>query len=242
MSSLRAPGSYIDFANPEAVLYDRMFKGSGTSQSAAAVSGAAALILQQRPTLTPDQVKKILVKSATRLPVADPVAQGAGIINMKAAVSAPASSYTVSASAQSFTRSTGLGSLDESRGTARMADEGVELRGEIDIMGTPWDANTWAKNALGEVTWVGGLWNGVEWSGDGWTGSSWAGRTWSGRTWSGRTWSGRTWSSIDYSGRTWSGRTWSGEEWAGRTWSGRTWSGRTWSGRTWSNAGWGDQS
>ena len=182
VSSLRAPGSLIDTTNPQAVLHDRMFKGSGTSQSAAAVSGAAALLLQQRPNMTPDQVKRILIKTASPLPNADPVAQGAGIINLKSALTPSFSSYTLLASAQPYLRSTGLGSLDEARSTARMADEGIELRGEIDIMGTPWDATTWAKNALGEATWNGGLWNGTEWSGDGWTGISWTGRTWSGRT------------------------------------------------------------
>ena len=42
----------------------RFFRGSGTSQSTAVVSGAAALLLQQRPELTPDQVKKLLTGSA----------------------------------------------------------------------------------------------------------------------------------------------------------------------------------
>ena len=43
----------------------RLFRGSGTSQAAAVVSGAAALLLQAYPNLTPDQVKAALVSTAT---------------------------------------------------------------------------------------------------------------------------------------------------------------------------------
>jgi serine protease AprX len=41
---------------------------SGTSMAAPMVSGAAALLLQENPTLTPDQVKAILMKTASKLP------------------------------------------------------------------------------------------------------------------------------------------------------------------------------
>ena len=61
---------------------DRFFKGSGTSQAAAYVSGAAALILQQRPYITPDQLKALLIRYVSPLPVANLVAQGAGVLNL----------------------------------------------------------------------------------------------------------------------------------------------------------------
>ena len=48
--SLRDPGSYIDEAHPDARVDDRYFKGSGTSQAAAVVSGAVALLLESGPT------------------------------------------------------------------------------------------------------------------------------------------------------------------------------------------------
>src|SRR5207253_6012016 len=47
--SLRDPGSFVDVANPTARVGDNLFKGSGTSQAAAVVSGAVALLLQARP-------------------------------------------------------------------------------------------------------------------------------------------------------------------------------------------------
>ena len=40
----------------------RLFRGSGTSQAAAVVSGAAALVIQQRPGIKPDQLKKLFAR------------------------------------------------------------------------------------------------------------------------------------------------------------------------------------
>jgi hypothetical protein len=210
--SLRDPGSFVDEANPAArVGQSRFFRGSGSSQAAAIVSGAVATLLTQRPQLTPDEIKTLLMRSAVRLPNADPVAQGAGLINMHRA--RETKTETFAGSVQTWERSTGLGSLQLARGTVTAEDEGVVLRGEQTIFGDPWDPSTWAA-------------------------SSWDGTTWSSGTWNGRTWSGNCWCGESWAGRTWSGRTWSGNSWSGRTWSGRTWSGRTWSAGGWSSGGW----
>src|ERR1041385_4174352 len=60
MQGLRVPGSYIDQNNPDGVLSDQYFRGSGTSEATAFVSGAVADLLQRYPQLTPDQVKAML--------------------------------------------------------------------------------------------------------------------------------------------------------------------------------------
>jgi len=62
--SLRSPGSFADVNYPEAVVAQRFFLGSGSSQAAAVVSGAVALIFDQRPNISPDQVKKLLKNTA----------------------------------------------------------------------------------------------------------------------------------------------------------------------------------
>ena len=83
--SLRDPGSYVDTLFPGARYEDRFFKGSGTSQAAAVVSGAVALLLEQRPGLTPDQVKALLRQTASPMPRADEAGRGAGEVNLAAA-------------------------------------------------------------------------------------------------------------------------------------------------------------
>ena len=64
IQGLRVANSFIDANHPEGLINGRYFRGSGTSQSAAIVSGAAALILEKYPDATPDQVKKLLTTFA----------------------------------------------------------------------------------------------------------------------------------------------------------------------------------
>ena len=62
-------GSFIDERyGSTGYVTDGLFRGSGTSQAAATVSGAAALLLDQHPEATPDQVKRLLKAGADPLP------------------------------------------------------------------------------------------------------------------------------------------------------------------------------
>jgi serine protease AprX len=223
IASLRDPGSYIDSAYASARYGAGLFKGSGTSQAAAVVSGAVALLLQQRPGLIPDQVKALLRATASATPLADRAGRGTGELNVLAASLSP----VPSGSTQTWPRSQGTGSLEAARGTSHVADDDVELTGESDVLG-PWDAAGWAAASSARTSWVGGRWNGRDWTGscfcdDGWSGPSWSAVTWSGRSWAGRSWAGRSWA-----GRSWAGRSWAGDGWAGRSWAGRSWAGRSW--------------
>jgi serine protease AprX len=240
---LRVPGSNADEQHPAGRVGERLMRGSGTSQSAAVAAGAAALLLQKYPGLTPDQVKDQFMTSASALSKSSKFS-GKGMIKVDAAISRSASK----AEPKDPFVTSGVGSLHQARGTSRVYDGETELAGEFDIFGNPWRSTVWATASAGVTAWSGGDHLGVGWTGRTWSGRTWSGRTWSGDAWNGRTWSGRTWSATNWSGRTWSGRTWSGDAWSGRTWSGRTWStddwtgrtwsGRTWSGRTWSSGGW----
>jgi serine protease AprX len=190
--SLRDPGSRIDLDHPSGRVGSRFFRGSGTSQAAAVVSGAAAVLLQQRPGLTPDQVKALLTSSARRLSGADPDAQGAGMLDVAAATATPTPAAT-----QSWPRSLGTGSLELARGSAHVAVNGTTVTGEQSVFLTAWDAVGWTTALLGGTTWSGGSWSGNTWTGNTWTGGSWLGNTWTGNTWTGQhrgpgnTWTGQ---------------------------------------------------
>jgi serine protease AprX len=231
ITSLRDPGSYIDEMHPDAVVKDRFFRGSGSSQATAVTSGAVALLLQARPRLTPDQVKQLLVEGAAPLSNSG-LAADRGIGRLNVATSA---SMLPLLATQAARPGTGLGSLDAARGTSiELYDDDVLLQGEVDVMGRTWNAAQWAASTKAGNAWTGGWWNGSEWTGDAYTVTGWAAAGWTGRAWSGRTWTGRSWSGRTWTGRSWSGATWTGRTWTGRTWSGRTWTGRTWTGRSWS--------
>jgi serine protease AprX len=246
MVSLRDPGSYIDQTfGSTGLVSDRFFRGSGTSQATAVVSGAAALLLSQRPWLTPDEVKQLLVDTAHPLTGEPASRQGAGELDLHAALRARAgepngddAEQHGEGDHQEAPAALGTGTLEGSRGSAHVVADGVVLTGEQDIFGHEWDSAAMARAEARARSWNGGVWNGSTWSGSTWSGSTWSGSTWSGSTWSGSTWSGSTWSGSTWSGSTWSGSTWSGSTWSGSTWSGSTWSGSTWSGSTWSGSTW----
>jgi serine protease AprX len=224
--SLAVPGSFIDQTYGAAgAVAGGYLRGSGTSQATAVVSGAVALLLQQHPTWTNNQVKALLTSAAQRLTTGTltPAAQGSGTLNLTKALS-----VTSVAAGQAHTASTGAGSLERARGTAHLVDNGTVLNGEKDIFGDAVSTATLASRRTAGTAWTGGTWNGRMWSGSGFTGGSWTATAWTGRMWSGRMWSGQVWS----------GRMWSGRMWSAGTWTGRMWSGDGWSGNTWSSAGW----
>jgi serine protease AprX len=219
MQGLRVPNGFLDMTYPSAAFGDRFFRGSGTSEASAIVSGAAAVVLSKYPTATPDMVKKFLTDNAVSLynPAIKSAwqgkAQGKGELQMLAM-----SSKKPGSSVQNLNRSTGNGSLEITRGTDHLTQDGIVLTGQTDIMGQGYDAAVMAQLIA--------------------SGRSWSGDDWNGRSWSGLAWSGRSWSGSDWSGRSWSGNAWDGRSWSGSAWDGDSWSGASWTGGSWASAGW----
>lgn len=185
VESLRVPGSFADTFFPEAATGERFFRGTGTSQSAAVVSGAAALVLSQHPDLTPDQVKALLVASARDNRIEESCGDRMLDLHSLSRMAVP---EDVS---QDFEPSNGSGSLDAARGSFRVFLDGEPLTGEVDFTGRSWSGGTWSGRS-----WSGGTWSGRSWSGGTWSGGTWSGRSWSGGTWSGGTWSGQMWQGL----------------------------------------------
>ena len=226
--SLRNPGSVVDVTHPSARVDDRYFKGSGSSQAAAVTSGAVALLLQARPSLTPDQVKSLLRASAEPMPAADAAGRGVGELDVYRAFQKATPTTT-----QTWPTSTGLGSLEQARGTQHVGDGGVELTGEQHVLG-PFDARRWASASSDFTAWDGGSWAGSDWTSGCWCESSWTGKSWAGKSWAGKSWAGKSWAD-----HFWSAKSWAGKSWAGDSWTGSSWVGKSWAGKSWASAGWG---
>jgi serine protease AprX len=233
--SLRSPNSRIDLENPSARVGDELFKGTGSSQAAAVVAGAAALLLDARPGLTPDQVKAMLVSSANRSAITPPVARfsGAGMLRVDRAVGQPAPTTV-----QTWPASTGTSPLDAARTTVSPGVAGQPVTGNTTVLGTPWEGARWTGARWTGGSWDGASWTGGEWMGVRWTGASWTGARWTGASWTGASWTGASWTGARWTGASWTGASWTGASWTGARWTGASWTGARWTGSAWTGARW----
>jgi subtilisin family serine protease len=199
--SLRDAGSLIDETFPSARIGDRLFRGSGTSQAAAVTSGAVAVLLQQYPSLTPDEVKAALVNTGLKLKTrkGEVLETGMKSIDLhRAADKVKDVLENKIVSAQNFGPATGLGSLEAARGSEHVSDGTTILQGEIDVTGAPWDPSSW-RNAS---------WDSRSWRDDDWLSRSWRTDGWTSRSWRTNGWSSRSWRTDDWTSRSWRGSGW----------------------------------
>jgi serine protease AprX len=128
------------------------FRMSGTSMAAPIVSGAAAILLQSNPSLTPDQVKNRLKQSADRnllnWPAYNPLTTGSGYLDIYAAVH----------SASTLSANTGL------------AASQLLLTGLHPLLwqSVNWDSVNWDSVNWDSVNWDSVNWDSVNWDSDYW--------------------------------------------------------------------------
>lgn len=233
----RSLGSTVEKDNPKALISPTYIKGSGSSEAAAVTSGAAALLLQARPELTPDQVKAVLTATATPIPLKSAYDQGKGRLNLAAALTA-----SPGLAVQQISTATGLGSIEASRGGRNIQtdcnNDGTldVIKGEIDARCEAWTGAAWTGAAWTGAAWTGAAWTGAAWTGAAWTGAAWTGAAWTGAAWTGGTWNGAAWTGAAWTGAAWTGSLWTGAAWTGAAWTGAAWTGAAWTGSEYTSA------
>ncbi len=164
--------------------------------SAPMVTGAVALLLQRHPGLTPDQVKKMLVSTASGYPGQ---ADKAGELNILAALRAS----VPPAAAQS---------LLPIGGSAPPA-------GQITLL---WDGSLWANTYWTGGHWDAGYWDGGHWDATYWQAGHWDSGTWLAGYWDAGHWDGGHWDSEHWLAGHWDAGHWDAGHWDAGFWDSST--------------------
>ncbi len=206
--SLDAPNSAIS-DNVPTVMTNGYRMGNGTSMAAAVVSGAAALLLDADPSMTPDRLKFALTATAGPTASVDPMEVGTGIVQADDALAAPAGTAN-----QGLDRSNGMGSLDASRGTVRVRTLGTgDLLGGV--LGTVISGSYTAQLLLWDpIGFTTGTWVPTTWYTSTFYLSTWQAVTWEGTKWQGTKWQGTKWQGGADPAATY-GTKWQGSDWYG---------------------------
>jgi serine protease AprX len=236
--SLRAVGSAIDSAYPSARIGDAYFKGTGTSQAAAVVSGLAALMFQANGAMSPDVAKATMNRTAVSI-LSGKFGPGTGLLDAKGAVDkAVKGTYMRSPANVGLVPSTGTGSLELSRGSLRaytdLAGDGLgaedadgemdKLSGEMDALGNSWTNLGWTSigpGPLGPVNlgWANLGWSASAWSQSGSAGTGWTDPAWSGTAWTNVGWDNMGWENVGWENIGWDNIGWDNVGWLRMGWS-----------------------
>lgn len=185
VEGLRNPGSFIDWLYPEGRVGDRFFRGSGTSQSTAVVSGAVALLFSKYPSLTPDGAKYALKRGALKIVNAPAILAGSGVIKLDRSMDAAekASKYPANY-AQAWPVSAPV--------FVPVTSEGSTVGGSTGTVdpytGSPFVARRWTS-----AGWTGDIADTDYWLARRWTGESWDGRRWTDAGWVAGAWASSSW-------------------------------------------------
>jgi len=187
--SLRAPGSYIDVnfsaniyplssydTSPTAEAESAYVTLSGTSAAAPVVAGAAALMIGEDSSLTPDDVKVRLMETAEPLDDASVNQQGAGLIDVAEALESSAES-------------------DDGYALSAFLGDGKKHFKNGDY--SKWEKRAWERYGWTKYKWTKYKWTKYKWTKYKWTDISWTKYKWTKYKWTTEiTWAKYKWTTL----------------------------------------------
>lgn len=240
--SLRSPGSAIDQKFSSARVGKDYFRGTGTSMSTATMSGIVALMLDDDPSLEPNDVKCRLLGTARPIADQEPSMVGAGLVDAYASVHGlctnPVNQDLVPSSGSGLLQldrpSVTFGEGSEDENTVQVITPGlvgvqpITISGEFVAM-LPSEIDPTNPTAL--VPWIA-----ADFTTSGWDPVSWDASTWKTQDWAASTWKASTWKATTWDASTWKGTEWANADWDASTWKDVDWDASTWKASTWKSA------
>jgi serine protease AprX len=180
--------------NPASLQPNGFYRGSGTSEATAVVSGLAALVVADFPGVSTDQVKASLRTSATPMFFRG---TGAGLANV-------------------------VNRLARSRDDWRMGDGGALNEATFDV--SEWGVNGWgvalwgsdgwnSSNRWGSNRWGSAAFDALSFSSNRWGSNSWLSNRWGSNAWMSNRWGSNRWGSNSWQQDAWGSNSWGGESW-----------------------------
>jgi serine protease AprX len=213
--SLRVAGSALDSLFPDRVVRARngaeYVRMSGTSMSTAVASGAAALLLERDPSLTPDQIKSAFTGSVKPYgdgsTVPDPIADGGGLLDVAAASRETAQAEPTPFGQVTTQVNAAVSNLTIPGRVARPADAAARsmfrllahtpLRWRsLDVEGRLWNSFTWDSVVWDSVAWDNFQWESVAWDSVAWDSVAWDSVAWDSVAWDSVAWDSVAWDSV----------------------------------------------
>jgi serine protease AprX len=208
--------------HPEKQVDKDYFRMSGTSMAAPMVTGAVALLLQDEPNMTPDQVKQRLMATArTDWAGYDPARAGAGYLDIYAAVHGT----TMEAANQGNMPHMLLAKM-------AMIAYWASQNGEENI---DWNAVNWNAVNWNAVNWNAVNWNAVNWNAVNWNAVNWNAVNWNAVNWNAVNWNAVNWNAVNWNAVNWNAVNWNAVNWNAVNWNAVNWNAVNWNSDFWGN-------
>jgi len=239
--STLARGSVAEAAQTRTDLPRGYGAASGTSFSTAVASGAAAVLLGER-SLQPEQVKRLLRRTAyDAAGLSERRAAGAGGLDLAAARDARTPRWTPPA--DELAPPTGQERRWQAFIEALWSGDQAAAEAAWDRLGArqqEWAASLWAARSPQASSWTASMWAGNRWiiatgrdatTAEQWQSRLWAASNWAASNWAASNWAASNWAASNLAASNWA--TWTASNWAASNRAASNWAASNWAAESW---------